>query len=379
MIYSKYRISLDIRSIGSQVVLMSKRLETGREIYITLTEGLKTYTITDDCYAVFAAIKPDGNFLFNFCDIKDNTIIYTYTPQTTIVAGKMECEIRLYSAAGEMLASAFFGILISETIVDEGEVIESAFESTTVVALVEEKVKEHLLENPIATDATLTDPEAAANAKATGDAINQLAEQTQKSLEELDEAKVGTEEGKGLSTNDFTNEMQETLLNNAQWISEYYLPIAGNELGGVRSGDDVKVSEIGELYLEDESVDTDAIAKGAVTAEKIAEDAVRIRATDVAVATTAFAEDTTYEDFPYRAAIGIVGATAAMKPDVTFSYEQIASGVFSSVCESYDGGTDLGTGTYSGGVYIYASAVPEADITIPVKDLWRREHERRNK
>lgn len=236
MIYSKYRISLDIRSIGSQVVLMSKRLETGREIYITLTEGLKTYTIADDCYAVFAAVKPDGNFLFNFCRIEDNTIIYTYTPQTTIVSGKMECEIRLYSSTGEMLTSAFFGILISDTIVDEGEVIESAFESTTVVALVEEKVVEHLRDNPIATDATLTDPEAAANAKATGEAIaaaeNRMSESVEaaegrasESVEAVSESlaimeetftnalggKVDKEEGKALSTNDFTDAEKEKL------------------------------------------------------------------------------------------------------------------------------------------------------------------------
>lgn len=229
MIYSKYRISLDVRSIGSQVVLMSKRLETGREIHITLTEGLKTYTIADDCYAIFAAIKPDGNFLFNFCRIEDNTIIYTYTPQTTIVTGKMECEIRLYSSKGEMLTSAFFGILISDTIVDEGEVIESAFESDTVVSLVEEKVREHLVENPIATDATLTEPEGAANAKATGDAIAAAEGRMNEAVTEAEgrvsryvegveeaftaalEGKVGKEVGKALSTNDFTDEYKQKL------------------------------------------------------------------------------------------------------------------------------------------------------------------------
>lgn len=261
MIYSKYRISLDIRSIGSQVVLMSKRLETGREIYITLTEGLKTYAIADDCYAVFAAIKPDGNFLFNFCNIEDNTITYTYTPQTTIVAGKMECEIRLYSSKGEMLTSAFFGILISDTIVDEGEVIESAFESTAITALVEQKVTEYMVEHPIATDATLTDPEAAANAKATGEAIAELSQQTTEALENMQTAtsealqatnealedKVDSEENKGLSSNDFTNEYKE-------------------KLDGIEAG--------ANKYVLGEDVGTENVKAGAITRAKLANDAL---------------------------------------------------------------------------------------------------------
>lgn len=276
MIYSKYRISLDIRSIGSQVVLMSKRLETGREIYITLTEGLKTYTITDDCYAVFAAIKPDGNFLFNFCRIEDNTIIYTYTPQTTITAGKMECEIRLYSAEGEMLTSASFGILISETIVDEGEVIESAFESTTITKLVEEKVTEYMMEHPIATDTTLSDPEAAANAKATGDAISTLSQQTTKALEDMQnatnealedmqnatnealEGKVDKEENKALSTNDFTDEYKEKL----------------EKLKVINGEGDISVNDDGKMFVKTASLTTAKYTRGSVTREKLANDAL---------------------------------------------------------------------------------------------------------
>ena len=150
------------------------------------------------------------------------------------------------------------------------------------------------------------------------------AEELQAKDEELESGKVDKEDGKALSTNDFTNEYKE-------------------KLDGIEAG--------ANKYV---------LADNSVTANKIASDAVRIRSTDVAVATTAFVEDTTYEDFPYRAAITINGATAAMKPDVTFAYAEVASGIFCSVAESYDGG-----------VYIYASEVPEADITIPVIDLWR--------
>lgn len=136
------------------------------------------------------------------------------------------------------------------------------------------------------------------------------------------------------------------------------------------TADKLADSSVDRNTIKDEAVSTAKLFAGAVTTEKlkdasvtankIASDAVRIRATDVAVATDAFAEDTAYEDFPYRAAVSIDGATATMKPDVTFAYAEVASGIFCSVAESYDGG-----------VYIYASDVPEADITIPVIDLWR--------
>lgn len=188
MIYSNYRISLDVRSIGSQIVLNCKRCETGRRIYITLTEGLKAYTISDDCTAVFTAIKPDGNLLYNECAIENNCIVYTFTPQTAAAVGKMECEIRLYGADDTLLISALFGILVSDAVVDDGEVIESAFESDVVQKMIDEKLKEYLEESSVVVDTTLTTPGAAADAKATGDAITALGKETGEQFESMGQA-----------------------------------------------------------------------------------------------------------------------------------------------------------------------------------------------
>lgn len=62
--------------------------------------------------------------------------------------------------------------------------------------------------------------------------------------------------------------------------------------------------------------------------------------------------DSTYEDFPYRCAIGIMGVTASDYAEVTFAQEQAQSGNYAAVCE-----------TYVGGVYIYSSV--STSITIP--------------
>lgn len=82
------------------------------------------------------------------------------------------------------------------------------------------------------------------------------------------------------------------------------------------------------------------------------------------VAASAFVADTTYEDYPYRAAIELDNVLATMIPEVILSLADAADGTFAPVAECY-----------TGGIYLYASAVPEAAITIPTIMLWRGEAE----
>lgn len=69
-------------------------------------------------------------------------------------------------------------------------------------------------------------------------------------------------------------------------------------------------------------------------------------------AVSTWASDSTYPDYPYRAAIPISGVTANDVAEVMFDVDQATSGDYAPV-----------TVTYSGGVYIY-SAVNDP-ITIP--------------
>lgn len=75
---------------------------------------------------------------------------------------------------------------------------------------------------------------------------------------------------------------------------------------------------------------------------------------NVTVPVSAWVADDTYEDFPYRASIALAGITTAMVPHVVLDVPEAISGNFAPVTEAY-----------SGGVYIYASEVPDAAITIP--------------
>lgn len=112
MEYAIHRISLDINSGRSQATIRVKRGETKRKLYITLREGGVPYQIADDCEAYFSAIKPDGQSINNSCDIVDNTIIYTFTTQTTPVVGTMDCEIILYDGKGEIIISPHITLII---------------------------------------------------------------------------------------------------------------------------------------------------------------------------------------------------------------------------------------------------------------------------
>lgn len=56
-----------------------------------------------------------------------------------------------------------------------------------------------------------------------------------------------------------------------------------------------------------------------------------------------------------RAAVPLHGVTAEMYPDITFGVSDALSGTLMGVSESYDGG-----------VYVFASGMPEADVVIPL-------------
>ena len=87
---------------------------------------------------------------------------------------------------------------------------------------------------------------------------------------------------------------------------------------------------------------------------------MKLTFTNKSVAASAFVSNSTYSDFPYRAAVALTGVTAAMVPEVFFGLTDAMSGNFAPVAESY-----------AGGIYIYAAAKPSAAITIPTILCWR--------
>ena len=102
------------------------------------------------------------------------------------------------------------------------------------------------------------------------------------------------------------------------------------------------------------------MVNGTVTNTQLSATAVKLTFTNTSVAASAFVSNSTYSDFPYRAAVALTGVTAAMVPEVFFGLTDAMSGNFAPVAASY-----------AGGIYIYAAAKPSAATTIPTIFCWR--------
>lgn len=115
----------------------------------------------------------------------------------------------------------------------------------------------------------------------------------------------------------------------------YELPIATNDtLGGIKIGANLTIREDGTMDAE------------ASSSSLIFE--------NITVAATAWIEDTTYEEFGYKAEIPCTGVTADFFSDVTFDVTEAISGNYAPISLTGDGI-----------VTIYAVEQPESTIIIP--------------
>lgn len=136
MEYIDHKITLDVHSTVSPVSLTMKRRETGRRLLIHLAEKGYPYHISNECYAVFTARKPDGKVIFNNCTIEDCVISYEVTEQTTAVVGMLYCEIQIYGAGSKLLVSPSFYLIVEDTVYDEEVEIESTDEFSALTDLI---------------------------------------------------------------------------------------------------------------------------------------------------------------------------------------------------------------------------------------------------
>lgn len=102
------------------------------------------------------------------------------------------------------------------------------------------------------------------------------------------------------------------------------------------------------------------IVDKSVTFAKLANDAVRLRFQNIEVPTNAWAEDTTYTNYPYRANVALSGVDSTMFPDVVIDETDKGKYEFASSSDSYDGG-----------VHLYASSIPEDAVTLRTVVCWR--------
>jgi len=102
------------------------------------------------------------------------------------------------------------------------------------------------------------------------------------------------------------------------------------------------------------------IVDKSVTFAKLANDAVRLRFQGIEVDTSAWVEDATYPNYPYRADVTLNGVDSTMFPDVVIDETDKDKYEFASSSDSYDGG-----------VHLYASSIPEDAVTLRTVICWR--------
>ena len=81
---------------------------------------------------------------------------------------------------------------------------------------------------------------------------------------------------------------------------------------------------------------------------------------DTTVPAEAFSADSTYPDYPYRAAVALTGVLERMIPEVVFSVGALSGNGFAPVA-----------GCFDGGVYIWADGVPSGDVAIHTILCWK--------
>ena len=95
-------------------------------------------------------------------------------------------------------------------------------------------------------------------------------------------------------------------------------------------------------------------------ADLLAQTLSPLRFSDITVPASAFAADSTYPDYPYRAAVALTGVLERMIPEVVFSVSTLADTGFAPVAQCFDGG-----------VYIWADGVPSGDVAIHTILCWK--------
>lgn len=132
-----HTITLDLQRPQSPGALTVKKGDTHRILRFRLLSGGSPYSLGDDCYGVFTAQKPDGAVLYNHCTREGNTLVYQLTPQTTAVAGRLDCELKLYGPEDALLTTAAFSLTVEDTVYTQGEeAITSTGEATALTRLV---------------------------------------------------------------------------------------------------------------------------------------------------------------------------------------------------------------------------------------------------
>ena len=145
---SIYKITLDLHSTQSQIVVPTSVGDVSRAFYISLSDGGMPYIIDDRCMAALVIKRPTDKNLTEFCSIGGNVIRYHFSQNenTCAVEGVHDCQIILYDIDGKPIASPRFTMLVSSKVVNKDDLDLSDENEFSLNAIVEAEAARKLAE-----------------------------------------------------------------------------------------------------------------------------------------------------------------------------------------------------------------------------------------
>lgn len=117
MYYSEYRFTLDLHKHQSQQSIAVFKGDTAVRLYISITDGGKSYFIGDGWTAYFFGSRADEEPLIHPCMIRGNTeIVYDFKESTAFIEGIVDCQIRLYGKDKQLISAPKFIIVVDERV-----------------------------------------------------------------------------------------------------------------------------------------------------------------------------------------------------------------------------------------------------------------------
>ncbi len=127
-------ITLDLVQENYAVVRAMQYDHLGRTVRVNVTDNRDAYTVPDTVKAMIKYIKPDGNGIFNDCEIVSGHVEFTFDEQMLAASGT--CKPCIVLMEDETTLSSMTFTLVIESMALPNKEIESSYEYDTLTHLI---------------------------------------------------------------------------------------------------------------------------------------------------------------------------------------------------------------------------------------------------
>ena len=122
---SKFRFTLNLQSVQSQISIPITLGDTGRTWYISFSDGSLPFALGEGCLAKLEIKRPTGTFLEEFCAIENETTVrysFSQNKNTAAVEGIHECAVILYDKEDNVIGSPRFTMIVTDRVISSDDI-----------------------------------------------------------------------------------------------------------------------------------------------------------------------------------------------------------------------------------------------------------------